>query len=578
MSGHPAARPSLAVALVAAVAATTSALTSSLAIPNASGLPPAEWLQQPLERWLVQAAGVALAVAAVGAAWLRGQPWRGPAAAIAVLAAGWPALALALWAEDAVVRGAALVIASLQPAALLHLAATLLAVPAGRWLGVAYGAAAASALLLALTRDPLLDPGCVVRCGSIDPPLAVPGAAALLAAAVRAIAGACAAAACAMAVAAGFRARELADRAVALPLAALCGAELWWVLGPTARATVGPAAFAAPAALDVRAALAVALAVALIGAIAARARRSARLGALADEIIAVTPPASVRDAIARRLGDPAATLAFDLGDGGGWVDERGEPRPESGRAATLATVRRDGRPIARIGWSAAGAALGEELERALGPATALALDAARTHAESLHRLADLRAARRAEVLAADDARRRAERDLHDGAQHLLLAAVFALRDAQERSLERDDADAAAALEQCIAEVSAAAERLRAVAHGMYPVLLSDAGLTAALESLARSANTPTSFDARGGTEVEAACALTAYRLADRATIVDGADRIRIRLSSDDRRLELRLDGARLAPADARAIADRARALGGRLRSRADPIALELPCG
>jgi signal transduction histidine kinase len=93
------------------------------------------------------------------------------------------------------------------------------------------------------------------------------------------------------------------------------------------------------------------------------------------------------------------------------------------------------------------------------------------------------------VQAADDARRRLERDLHDGAQQRLVSVALALRvasDAFESGSERGRAlldDARAELDQAILE-------LRELARGIHPAVLTERGLTAAVEVLARRCDVP----------------------------------------------------------------------------------------
>jgi len=95
---------------------------------------------------------------------------------------------------------------------------------------------------------------------------------------------------------------------------------------------------------------------------------------------------------------------------------------------------------------------------------------------------EIRASRARIVSAADEARRRLERNLHDGAQQRLVALSVALRLAESRlAAGRDDAPAliAAARE----ELSLALEELRELARGIHPAVLTDRGLGPALESL-----------------------------------------------------------------------------------------------
>ena len=121
--------------------------------------------------------------------------------------------------------------------------------------------------------------------------------------------------------------------------------------------------------------------------------------------------------------------------------------------------------------------------------------------------AELRASRSRIVEAADDARMRLERNLHDGAQQRLVALSLALRLAQARL--RDDPDGAdAILTGASEELTQALAELRELARGIHPAVLTDRGLPAALEALASRAPVPvelsTELDGRLPGPVEAA--------------------------------------------------------------------------
>jgi signal transduction histidine kinase len=104
--------------------------------------------------------------------------------------------------------------------------------------------------------------------------------------------------------------------------------------------------------------------------------------------------------------------------------------------------------------------------------------------EALHLLAEeLHASRARLVAAGDDARRRLERNLHDGAQQRLVSLSLALRLAQ-RKLGGDPQEAAQILDQATGELAQALEELRELARGIHPAVLTDRGLEAALRSLA----------------------------------------------------------------------------------------------
>ncbi len=102
-----------------------------------------------------------------------------------------------------------------------------------------------------------------------------------------------------------------------------------------------------------------------------------------------------------------------------------------------------------------------------------------------HRLvAELRDSRTRLIAASDDARRRVERDLHDGAQQQLVALAIALRGAR-RTLDSDPRTAAGLLDRSVDILTSAIDELRELARGVHNETLTERGLGAALAQLAR---------------------------------------------------------------------------------------------
>ena len=177
--------------------------------------------------------------------------------------------------------------------------------------------------------------------------------------------------------------------------------------------------------------------------------------------------------------------------------------------------------------------------------------------------AELRASRSRIVEAADDARMRLERNLHDGAQQRLVSLSLALRLAQARL--RDDPEGA---DQLLAgaseELNQALAELRELARGIHPAVLTDRGLPAALEALATRAPVPVELSAdledRLPGPVEAAAyyvvaeALTnVAKYAEASTVEVRAQRQngRVRRRGRRRRGRRRRPDRRLGPARAR---------------------------
>jgi signal transduction histidine kinase len=198
---------------------------------------------------------------------------------------------------------------------------------------------------------------------------------------------------------------------------------------------------------------------------------------------------TMRERLAKALGDPTLDVAYRLGDGR-YVDAAGRPielPQRANRAVTAVTA--NGEEIAALVHDPA--LLDEPaLVESVRATAALVLENERLAAEVRSKLTEVRASRGRIVAAADAERRRIERNLHDGAQQRLVTLSVAL------GLEASRADGAAAglLSRAQGEVEQAIGELRELARGIHPTLLRDEGLTAAVEALARRAPLPVTVE------------------------------------------------------------------------------------
>ena len=194
---------------------------------------------------------------------------------------------------------------------------------------------------------------------------------------------------------------------------------------------------------------------------------------------------------------------------------------------------------------------------------------------------ELRASRQRLVAAQDEERRKIERNLHDGAQQQLVALAVELR-LLEQSAGKDperDRQLAARLGS---QANAALEDLRDLARGIYPPLLADKGLAAALEAQSRKAAVPTTVDADGvgryPQEIESAVYFCVLEALNNVAKYAGATRATITLAQADGHLvfEVDDDGAGFEVDRARVgtgiqgMADRLDAIGGSLTVRSVP--------
>ena len=161
--------------------------------------------------------------------------------------------------------------------------------------------------------------------------------------------------------------------------------------------------------------------------------RAGAVSALFERLGAV----SARDALAEALGDHSLALAYWLPDANRYVDADGHAvaLPAAGGDRAVTEIERDGAPVAAIVHDPA-LLDDRELVRTAGAAAALALENERLAAELRARYDDLRAASARLVAAGDAARRRIERDLHDGAQQRLVSLSVTLNLARRHAEPR----------------------------------------------------------------------------------------------------------------------------------------------
>ena len=202
---------------------------------------------------------------------------------------------------------------------------------------------------------------------------------------------------------------------------------------------------------------------------------------------------------------------------------------------------------------------------------------------------ELRASRARIVAAGDEARRRLERNLHDGAQQRLVALSLALRLAQSK-ITSDPEAAATVLEAAREELAAALDELRELARGIHPAVLTDRGLPAALEALASRSPIPVEIEAPEDElprPVEAAAYYVVAEALANVAKYAGASGATVRICREDGRalVEVGDDGVGGADPAAgtglRGLSDRVEALGGTLSVESPPgggtrVSVEIP--
>jgi signal transduction histidine kinase len=205
--------------------------------------------------------------------------------------------------------------------------------------------------------------------------------------------------------------------------------------------------------------------------------------------------------------------------------------------------------------------------------------------------AELTASRARIVAAADDARRRFERDLHDGAQQHLIALGLELRTA-EASLPPGPHRIKDQISGVVTGLAGISEELREISRGIHPAILSKGGLGPALKTLARRSAVPVELDVsvhrRLGESAEVAAyyivaeALTNAAKHAQASQVD----VRVEAAGSNLRLSIRDDG--IGGADPTkgsgiiGLRDRVEALGGEMVISSPPasgtsLLVKIPC-
>ena len=160
---------------------------------------------------------------------------------------------------------------------------------------------------------------------------------------------------------------------------------------------------------------------------------------------------------------------------------------------TLTQIRSGGR---LVGGLIHGVALRRQPDRlrAVVAAVGLALEVGRLSRELEAQLQEVQASRTRIIEASDAARRRIERDLHDGAQQRLVALGLDLQRAKRMADARGRDDLATLLESATRDIRSTLDDIRSVSRGSHPALLVERGLSAAVDALAERSPVPIRTD------------------------------------------------------------------------------------
>ena len=318
------------------------------------------------------------------------------------------------------------------------------------------------------------------------------------------------------------------------------------------------------------------LSLAVIWAWVRAGRTRSALAELVIELAESPPPGGLRDVLADVLRDPSLRLAYPLADGR-LADARCRAVELTGEVTPIV---RGGQRVALLSHRPgllAEPALADEVA-----ATArLPLENERLQAEAWSQLADLRASRARIVQAADAARSRLVRDLHDGAQQQLVTLSLALRLARTRLGPGLDPALAERIAAAEGELRAALADLRELAQGIFPVILAEEGLSAAVEALAEAGPAPLEITALPGERLSSPVEAAAYYVVSEAVRQAAASTLTVSAAQCDSRLVVEVEGASL-PAEITDMQDRVGALDGSVTVVRRPggrgtIRAEIPC-
>ncbi len=250
-------------------------------------------------------------------------------------------------------------------------------------------------------------------------------------------------------------------------------------------------------------------------------------------------------------------------------------------------VEREGEPLAALIHDPA---LDEGLVRGAAAAAGMAIVNERLQAEVRAQLEEVRASRRRIVEAGDAERRRVERNLHDGAQQRMVTLAISLAMLRDRA--SIDPAMAASLDQAAAELKQAIAELRELARGIHPAILTEEGLSAAVEALADRSSVQVrvvaDFDERLPGPIEAIAYFVVSESLANVTNYARASAAQVELSRRNGHLRVEVTDDGVGGADAshgsglRGLEDRVSAVRGSFRVQDAPgggtcVLAEIPC-
>ncbi|MCW2549097.1 MAG: hypothetical protein JWN96_3557 [Mycobacterium sp.] len=277
-------------------------------------------------------------------------------------------------------------------------------------------------------------------------------------------------------------------------------------------------------------------------------------------------------------GTNLGTIVFETGRSAridSYVDVVSGPIGVAAREASInsslaAPIRVEGR---LWGVIAAGSVENQPLPPDTETRLASFTDLVATAIANVESRAELVASRARIAAAADETRRRIERDLHDGIQQRLLSLALELRAAQA-TVPLPLGELAEALSQVATGLTNVFEELREISHGIHPAILTDGGLGPALRALRRRSSVPVELELRAGRRLPEPVEVATYYVVSEALANAvkhaHASVVNVELDADDVILRLAIGDDGIGGADLSrgsgllGLSDRVEALGGTL--------------
>jgi signal transduction histidine kinase len=224
-------------------------------------------------------------------------------------------------------------------------------------------------------------------------------------------------------------------------------------------------------------------------------------------------PVRLEELVSRAVGDPAATVWWWVPEAGAYRDRHGtvEVAPDGTVApGRVLKVSSEVGPIAMVVAGSRDLPMDASVLDAVTEALRLSTENRRLSDELRDIVEQVRESRARIQSAADETRKQIERDLHDGAQQLLISTGVKLNLASARVEQSGDSQLAATLAEASCELGRALSELRQLASGITPTALVHGGLRDALQELALRCPVPVSVLTTGDSDPGSARNSTAY--------------------------------------------------------------------